>query len=70
MLEFSEKAQAKAERILENYDYALITILGNANEYGDCEIVGEEKHTDIDEIEHLYNTSFDIQIETPKGCNY
>ena len=70
MLAFETRAKARAKKILEKFDYAVIEILGNENEYGDCETVGVEKCTDIERIKFLYDTSYDIQIKTPDGDNF
>lgn len=70
MLSFETKAKARAEKILEKFDYALIEILGNENEFGDCENICIEKCTDIERIKFLYDTSYDIEIKTPDGYNF
>ena len=70
MLPFEAKAERKAENILRNYDYCLVTPVKFINEFGDAETKEPVHCTDIDEIRHLFETEDDVMIETPDGCNY
>ena len=69
-LPFEAKAERKAENILVNYDYCLVTPLKVLNEWGDCQPLEPVKCTTIEEIKALYEDNYDVQIETPDGCNY
>lgn len=70
MKTFEAKAERKAENILRQYPYCLVTPLEIINEFGDAMPKESVKCTDIDEIRYLYETEDDIHIKTPDGCNY
>jgi hypothetical protein len=70
MLPFEAKAEQKAENILRNYDYCLVTPVNFINEFGDAETKKPVKCTNLDEIRDLYYSEDDVMIETPDGCNY
>lgn len=71
MNHFELKAKQKAENILANYDYCLVTpLICIDEEEGDLEPQKPVHCTDIDEIRDLYYNYYDVMIETPDGCNY
>ncbi len=70
-LTFEEKAERKAENILSNYDYCLVTPLKCIDfEFGDVEEMEPIHCTSIESIKDLYNDNYDVMIQTPDGCNY
>lgn len=63
---FNVKARRATENILENYEYCVVRVIP----YGSDRMLPPIKCTSVDEVEDLYNSNYDIYIETPCGCSY
>jgi hypothetical protein len=66
---FELKAQPKAENILANYDYCLVTPVVEDGPF-ELNELDSVKCTDLDTIKDMYYEYYDVMIETPDRCNY